>query len=261
MQNTLIEYCYHTHTARCGHAVGLDEEYVKHAIEFGIKRLGFSDHVFIPNLNQPGIRGRYDELEDYLSSIRSLKEKYKDQIEILVGFEAEFSSSLLPYYRSLLDNKTVDYLIMGQHFYYEDGKMGFYFDKNNLVQGLYRYTNDVIEGIKSGVYKYVAHPDFFMNACNQLTGDIGICARRILKACEEYHLPIEVNITGMNKYGYDEKYMYSSSFFFELSKQYDVQIVLGIDAHSPEHFSLENVQKGIDFIRRHNLKLVTDFKI
>ena len=32
---------YHTHTARCYHASGKDEEYVKAAIKAGIKELGF----------------------------------------------------------------------------------------------------------------------------------------------------------------------------------------------------------------------------
>ena len=39
---------YHTHTYRCGHAVGEDREYVEKAIERGLQVLGFSDHVPMP---------------------------------------------------------------------------------------------------------------------------------------------------------------------------------------------------------------------
>ena len=39
---------YHTHTYRCGHAVGEDRQYVETAIERGLKVLGFSDHVPMP---------------------------------------------------------------------------------------------------------------------------------------------------------------------------------------------------------------------
>lgn len=42
---------YHTHTARCGHAEGTDEEYVLAAIERGFDELGFSDHVPWPYKN------------------------------------------------------------------------------------------------------------------------------------------------------------------------------------------------------------------
>lgn len=35
---------YHTHTFRCRHALGEDREYIEHAIDGGLKVLGFSDH-------------------------------------------------------------------------------------------------------------------------------------------------------------------------------------------------------------------------
>ena len=75
-----LTFNYHTHTKRCGHAVGEDEEYVLQAIKLGIKKLGFSDHVILPEgFEQPGIRGSSTQLEDYLNSVKYLKEKYKDQ--------------------------------------------------------------------------------------------------------------------------------------------------------------------------------------
>ena len=36
---------YHTHTRRCGHAVGEDREYAEAAVQAGLKILGFSDHA------------------------------------------------------------------------------------------------------------------------------------------------------------------------------------------------------------------------
>ena len=36
---------YHTHTARCGHAEGTEEEYILTALRCGFKVLGFSDHT------------------------------------------------------------------------------------------------------------------------------------------------------------------------------------------------------------------------
>ena len=41
----------HTHTVRCGHAVGTDEEYVLAAIAAGFTKLGFSDHNPFPYEN------------------------------------------------------------------------------------------------------------------------------------------------------------------------------------------------------------------
>ena len=36
---------YHTHTPRCGHAIGSERQYIERAIEEGFKVLGFSDHT------------------------------------------------------------------------------------------------------------------------------------------------------------------------------------------------------------------------
>ena len=35
---------YHTHTQRCGHAIGEDREYIEQAVKNGFGILGFSDH-------------------------------------------------------------------------------------------------------------------------------------------------------------------------------------------------------------------------
>ena len=40
---------YHTHTTRCGHAEGTEEEYILTALRCGYKVLGFSDHTIQPS--------------------------------------------------------------------------------------------------------------------------------------------------------------------------------------------------------------------
>ena len=68
----------HTHTARCYHAAGTDEEYVLAAIEAGYGKLGFAAHTPIPYKDDyfPGDKMKIGELEGYIESVRGLKEKY-----------------------------------------------------------------------------------------------------------------------------------------------------------------------------------------
>ena len=40
-----MDYNYHTHTFRCGHAAGTEREYIETALKNGILRMGFSDHI------------------------------------------------------------------------------------------------------------------------------------------------------------------------------------------------------------------------
>ena len=85
----MIKNNYHTHTIRCGHASGEDEEFVLEAIALGLTEIGFADHIMLPDHSQIGIRGDYSLLDDYIDSLNKLKEKYKEKIKIHIGFEAE----------------------------------------------------------------------------------------------------------------------------------------------------------------------------
>ena len=258
--NNKLQYCYHTHTSRCGHAFGNDEEYVKSAIKFGIKRLGFSDHIIFPKgYEQPTIRGSYDVLDDYLLSIKSLKEKYKSQIEILVGFEAEYFPDMIGYYKELLDKK-VDYLILGQHCRMVNSQYTWYFDGHCFK--IEEYVNDVIEGMRTGLFTYFAHPDFFMRCFSEWNKDIEMYSRRILEVCEELDIPIEINICGMRRDDYKEDGLaYPHYHFFQLAKEYKVRTIIGIDAHAPEHFNQVDVDKCFEFIKKYDLKIIDDYKI
>ena len=83
---------YHTHTFRCHHAIGTDEEYVLSAINNGIKILGFSDHApfIFPDGTESGYRIQSSQVSDYFNSLKELREKYKDKIKIHIGFEMEY---------------------------------------------------------------------------------------------------------------------------------------------------------------------------
>ncbi|MBO6242959.1 MAG: PHP domain-containing protein, partial [Clostridia bacterium] len=49
--NPIQNYCYHTHTERCGHAAKdtSDREFIENAIQGGIKKVAFTDHIPMPD--------------------------------------------------------------------------------------------------------------------------------------------------------------------------------------------------------------------
>jgi Histidinol phosphatase and related hydrolases of the PHP family len=57
----MIQTNWHTHTSRCGHAVGTDEEYVQAAIQGGLKTLGFSDHEYRWQCTDDGIENNHHD--------------------------------------------------------------------------------------------------------------------------------------------------------------------------------------------------------
>ena len=110
-------YNYHTHTPLCGHATGEMRDYVEKAIEAGIKRLGFADHSvqFYDNGFVSGMRMRPDQAEKYVIDVKALADEYRKDIDIYVGFEAEYFPRIFPRLRRFCRDCGVDYLIMGQH--------------------------------------------------------------------------------------------------------------------------------------------------
>ena len=78
----------HNHTKLCNHASGEIEEYIIQAIQNGTKYFGFSDHA--PMDYDPKYRMSFNDMPIYEKDILELKERYKDDIEILLGYEVDY---------------------------------------------------------------------------------------------------------------------------------------------------------------------------
>lgn len=260
----MITYNYHTHTKRCGHAVGEDEDYVIAAIENNHKIIGFSDHVFIPNMTQEGIRGNYDELENYLYSLNHLKDKYKDKIEVLIGFECEYFEELEDYYRDLLMSGKVDYLILGQHYIsYEDNKMEGYIASSKISTE--KYVSLIEKGLKTGLFSILVHPDLFLTE-KGLDEDGVKLAHRICKSAFENDVYLEVNQGGMRRgqrlIDKEYRYQYPVREFFEIAKRHKNKFVMGIDAHSPfDYFHPVNCIYAYNLVKNWNIDIEKNVKL
>lgn len=259
-----LKYNYHTHTYRCGHALGDDEDYVINAIKSGIKELGFSDHIPFPTFSQPGVRMEYNRLDEYISSINALKEKYKDQIKIYVGFEAEYYHEDDHYYKELL--KKVDYLICGQHFSLNrDGTLIYAGYKKDDKEVVIDYVDRVIEAIESGYFKYIAHPDIILNSYTIRDEFIEEQMRRICQKAEEYHIPLEINLEGIKKQIklgilLEDKF-YPHIYFWNIAKDYKIDIIIGADVHDPIDFLSDHDKYGYEIASRCHLKLIEKIDI
>ena len=257
---TFQPFNLHSHTKRCGHASGEDEEYVIMAMETGFQELGFSDHIMLPGISQPGIRGDYSLLDEYLSSVASLKKKYAGRIQIEVGFEAEwYGDTFRPYYEKLLRSKKVRYLILGQHCFLEDGMLHWY-GSLPKEEGLRRYRDAVIEGIESGLFTYVCHPDTYIgwygcfdDAAKQAAVDICLASKR-------NNVPLEINCgparSRLPTLLLPENTTYPHAGFWEVASEIGVPCILGVDAHSPTDYARTPYEFFAKFIQDHHLQMV-----
>lgn len=258
---------YHTHTYRCGHAKGNEEDMIMAAIRNGIEELGLSDHIPLPRYrlhllksvpsirslkslislvyamikNGPNMRMPYKTIDEHLEIINELSEKYQKDIKIYKGFETEYLEEYLNYYQSLLLNNKIDYLILGNHFNQHCIHSCYYGKPNLSKRELYSYCNDVEKAIETNLFSYIAHPDLFMIGYTHFDDDVKTVCQRICMKAKEYDIPLEINGGGMKRglFSYDGEmlYQYPNARFWEIASEVGNKVVIGLDAHNPDDFN------------------------
>lgn len=223
---------YHTHTWRCRHACGEDKEYVEHAILGGIKVLGFSDHCpfIFDDGHVSGTRMLPSQLDDYFSSLTALRDEYSSDIKIYIGFEAEYIPELMDAQNRLFADYPVDYMIMGEHFLGREPFSDYTGFPTADESVLKKYVDTVIEGMDTGKYKYLAHPDLL-----NFTGSDEVYSKHFSRLCrylKERDIPVEINLLGVR----DGRH-YTSGRFLELARKTGNSVIIGCDAHSPQVLS------------------------
>lgn len=266
LSDTSLEYCYHTHTKRCGHASGEDEEYVLTAMANGFNTIGFSDHVFLPGVVQTGIRGNYEELDDYVNSIRSLQVKYRNEMTIHLGFEAEYYPEYEDYYRQLLSSKKIDYLILGQHNDLFNGRPRWYFGGIISQDKVRKYKDDAIAGMATGLFKCFVHPDLFMSAYPDFDAFAESITREICEASLKYDVPLEVNLgatryQGKRQIGREVRYPYPYDAFWKIVSEYGCKVLIGVDAHSPNDFKVTPFHVATNIVNQYHLNYINKLEI
>lgn len=235
----------HTHTRRCRHAaLEPDRAWVEAALEAGYRTLGFSDHCpwpRTPPLPPPGFRSgaRMDpeEAEGYVSSVLALREEFAGRIDILVGFEVEHMPGRIAAQEELFARFPLDYLILGQHWLGEEWEGAWVGAPSPDESRLARYVERCIEGMESGRYLYLAHPDVI-----HFTGPDAAYERHMGRLCDwlaAHDSPVEVNLLGLA----DGRH-YPSERFLRLAAGHGNWATVGIDAHRPD--AIREAASGVE---------------
>lgn len=227
---------YHTHTTRCRHAEGTDEEYVLAAIETGYDTLGFSDHCPWPVA--PGItvggHMHLDELDDYIQSVRHLQKKYADKIRILLGLECEYLPEYMDWLKKIAEEKQIDYLIFGNHWDKAEGD-GTVYPSSQTPEEVKVYVDRAIEAMETGLFCYLAHPDIVLKAYRGPFDEaVQKEMRRLCEAAKRLNMPIEYNLWGVHLYEAEKDSIglgYPYLPFWKIAAEVGNEVVVGSDAH------------------------------
>lgn len=231
---------YHTHTTRCHHAIGSDEDYVKSAIAAGFDELGFSDHSpwkydtdFVAHM-----RMKLEHFTQYRDHILELKEAYQDQISIKLGLEVEYFPQYMPWLKQFIKEEELDYIIFGNHYYQTDEKKVYFGTACVRPEYLEIYAEECVKGMETGLYSYLCHPELFMRSYPRFDENCERISRRICEAAKAYHVPLEYNLAGLMYNKINGVHQYPHTKFWEIAKEVGNTAIIGVDAHN--NVDLEN---------------------
>lgn len=249
--NLKIEYNYHSHNYLCGHATGTVCDYVKVAVENGLKSIGISDHFAHPALTVPYMN--YEKFKnEYLPQFDEAEKKYGDKIKIYRGLEIEYLPGYDDLYRKLL--RDADYLILGEHVYLCDGKICNSFADKDDLSGAIAYFDAVMQGVKSGYFSILAHPDLIF--FNNLKPDERVLRKLedTIECCTKNGVKVEINGQGARANGFG----YPTDYLVEICKKLNAPVVVSADCHSPEALCDTVVKKLYAVAKKAGLNISAD---
>lgn len=227
---------YHTHTKLCKHGEGVVDDYIEYGIQLGLKQIGCSEHIPMPDEFDFAHRMNMEEfLGIYKPSFQRAREKYNGKIAVKWGIEAEFFPGTESYVRHFTDIHAFDYVIGSVHFL---GEWGFdnptyvwKYDERNIDEIYEEYFKAVADSARSGLFDILGHCDLVKKFGHRPARNMDEIHRETMKVVKKNDLCIEINTSGLRKPAVE---MYPGLAILALAKEYKIPLTIGSDAHRPE---------------------------
>ena len=230
------------------------EEVVLEAINQGMKVLGFSDHSPVPFENSFAIKN--DNVQNYISTIKSLKEKYKEQIDIYCSMEMDFIPGIVKDFKKTKEVLGLDYMIGSVHLVGNDVNKLWFIDGSKIEtydEGLFNYYDgNIKKGVKTFFYQYnemieteefdiVGHFDKIkMHNRDRYFTENDKWYRNLvmetLTLIKEKSLIVEVNTRGIYKKRSTD--FYPATWLLPIMREMNVPVVISSDSHKAEELTL-----------------------
>ena len=230
------------------------EDVVIEAVNQGLKVLGFSDHSPVPFENTFAIKN--ENVNNYISTINSLKEKYQDKIDIYCSMEMDFIPGIIKDFKKTKEELGLDYMIGSVHLVGNNIEKLWFIDGSKVEtydEGLNNYFNgDIKKGVKTFFYQYnemietevfdiVGHLDKIkMHNRNRYFLEEDKWYRDLLMETltliKEKSLIVEVNTRGIYKKRSTD--FYPSSWILPIMREMNIPVMISSDAHLPNELTL-----------------------
>lgn len=217
---------YHTHTRWCRHAQGEIEDYIKEAVAKGLEEIAITDHVpHRPNFDLR--RMQWEEFEPFNRELDEMVAKYAHQIRVIKGFECEYYPNAMEDYRRFRDVYGYQVFVLGHHTSCDRSV-----DNFDAVsrEHLRLYRDEVIEGLHTGMFTFLAHPDVILSSYGPTDDFVLEMLGDIFAVCERLDIPVELNANGMRDHR-----RYPDRKVWEHARNYRLRVLINSDAHYVEH--------------------------
>lgn len=245
---------YHTHTPRCNHAKGGEEEYVQSAIAGGLEILGFADHspYWFTGAGDyySTYRMRPEALPNYVETLRDLRQRYGKKLRMHIGVEAEYYPRYFAELKERLRDGGVEYMLLGQHF--PGNELGETHTSVPTAEEavLSGFCDQLIEAMQTGAFTYIAHPDVL-----NFVGEDRVYRRHAARVCREAKscgIPVEINFLGLREGRY-----YPDNRFWQVAGEEGCKVIFGSDAHSPDVIvDPATEQRALEMVKEYGLNLI-----
>lgn len=251
----------HAHTKYCD-GKNDAEEYIIEAISQGFKSVGLSGHSYM-YFDEPACMSQEGTLK-YVDELKMLKEKYKNQIEVYVGIEADYYSG----YNKLIDkNFGFEYRIGSVHYVKSKINDTYYcvdntpklleqaiseYDNGDVSTFICAYYDNIIDMIITQKPDILGHLDlpkkfnkdykYFDESSDWYTTKID----EVLNIIKENGTIVELNTGGISR-GYISE-PYPSKDILRKIKQLGIPVTISSDAHESKNLSFY-FQETVDLLK------------
>ncbi|MCQ6563032.1 histidinol-phosphatase HisJ [Paenibacillus mendelii] len=265
----------HTHTEYCYHGSGEKaEQYVVQAIKNEFEIYSLTEHTPLPERlssqipNGPELIRElampFHELQHYLGMAEGLKEKYRDQIELLVGLEVDYIPGMESDTRQLLDScgNRLEDGVLSVHFLpgksgwrcvdytpadFKDGLIDYYGSVDKVYQAYYDAVEQSIESdLGPNKPRRVGHLTLIHKYQDIHKPTDPDCCReniyRILSKVKAHNMELDFNVAGLFQPACRE--IYPPEWIIQEALRLNIPMIYGSDSHRVEH-----VGRGYDVFK------------
>ncbi len=244
---------YHGHSHYCD-GKGELEDYVKAALEIGIKTMGFSSHAPLPFDCLWTMRE--EDLPVYRKEITRLQEKYKEEIQLYASLEVDYIPGIMSPDHEIIRQLNLDYTVGSVHFIdnFPDGtpfeadgsrevfvdaiEQVFSGDAKKLVKQYYALMRQMLTETNPTI---LGHLDKIKihNSPEVLYDENAPWYRdevmQVLEVLARRDIIMEINTRGIYKKKCDATY--PSAWIVKEAKKKNIRVTINSDAHHPREIT------------------------